>query len=227
MKKLILSIVAIMAAAIGAWAQDYADLIYGRSNVSYENIHYGATKGSGLFLGKEGIGLNGFGIEEMVGFPLSKTNAIDVELGLQLQAAWGGIKTQTAGIENKLNTNLLRINIPLQFIYHFNFDEGRFKVSPSAGIDFRFNLLARETLKTYADGKQIAEDKTNYFSKFDMNDNTFKRFQMGWHVGLTFEYYNLNLNVSYGTDFTPIYNDKVTGTKINTSNFSIGIGATY
>lgn len=225
MKKFILAFALVLTTLFGAKAQEWSDLLYNRMNLTYQNIHY-SSKNNSFFLGEDGLGLNGFGVEYLMGIPLSTEWAMDIEWGLQFQAGWGGVKNTTMALENKCNTNLLRLNIPLQYIYHFNCGNG-FKVSPFVGLDFRFNLLARQTVKVYNNGTQVDEIKTNFFNNWDMHDNKFKRFQMGWHVGLAFEIRKFTISATYGTDFIPLYNLKGTDTKINTANLGVGIGWYY
>ncbi len=47
-------------------------------------------------------------------------------------------------------------------------------------------------------------------SKENMGDKdlTWNRFQMGWHVGVGFQYKPFYLGVHYGTDFIPAYKHK-------------------
>ena len=227
MKKLLLAVTVMMATLFSANAQEWSDLLYNRTNITYQNIHYSAKDNlSGMFLGDDGMSLNGFGIEYLMGIPLSTTWAMDIEWGVQFQAGWGGKKATNFLSKQKYNTNLFRINIPLQYIYHFNCGSG-FRVAPFLGLDFRFNIVAKETLKTFNNGVQTGEWKTNFFNSMDMNDNKFKRFQMGWHVGLALEYYHFTISATYGTDFMPIYSVKPGDGKLNTSNLGVGIGWYY
>lgn len=227
MKKLYLALVLILSTLTYASAQEWSDLLYNRSNITYQNIHY-SGKGvmSNFFNGDPGLGLNGFGAEYLLGLPLSTELTMDIELGTQFQAAWGAKKFTNMMTETKYNTNLFRINIPLQYIYHFYCGKG-FKISPFVGLDFRFNILAKETYKVFSNGTQVDEIKTNFFSKWDMDDNKFKRFQMGWHVGLAFEIHAFTISATYGTDFMPIYSLPNVEGKLNTANLGVGLGFYY
>ena len=226
MKKLFLTLLIGLASITGASGSDWSDMIYNRVNLSYQNIHYGGKNtGVNYFLGEDGVSLNGFGVEGLMGLPLSTKRPMDIEVGLQFQAGWGGLSNYAFMGESKFNTNLFRINIPLQYIYHFNCGSG-FRVSPLAGIDFRFNVIAKETLKTFTGGVQT-EWKTNYFNDKDMGGNKFKRFQLGWHVGLALEYRRFVLSATYGTDFMPIWSEKTRDSKISTATLGVGFGWYY
>ena len=67
----------------------------------------------------------------------------------------------------------------------------------------------------------------------DGDDNTWNRFQMGWHVGVGFQYKPIYLGVQYGTDFIPAYSHKYTYDgesetyKINTGNLKVTLGYVF
>lgn len=236
MKKTLLTITLCLGALL-ANADNYST-----ASLSYDNMHlqYGSNFGEdeGLFMmGQEGNGmsLNGFGLQYSYGFGLGKL-PMNLEVGLK----WNMIFNQTSEkdydydydtkyiFEEKFNTRFMRLSIPISYIYHFNL-KNNIVVAPYAGVDLRFNLLGSTTYKYIESdkyGKVTEEEKWNYFSKEDMGDATFNRFQFGWHLGVRLEYTKIFLGLEYGTDFNPLfsYKDDIYKEHINTGNFSLNIG---
>ncbi len=59
------------------------------------------------------------------------------------------------------------------------------------------------------------------------------RFQMGWQIGVGFEYQKYYLGVQYGTDFIPAYSHKfeydgaTSKPKVNSQALKISLGYTF
>lgn len=226
MKKLFSSLLLLISAICVAHAEDLSGSVYARENTTYQNIHYSASNSiPSLILGQKSIGLNGFATDVMVGVPLSSSLPMHIEFGPQFQFGWGLKELNKSEWNNeKYNTFLFRINVPLRYIYHIPCGD-KVNISPYAGIDFRFNIVSTGSTEFYANQDRISKVRLNYFDKSEMNDETFKRFQMGWHVGVAFEFYNtFVVSANYGTDFMPIYNSKLYNSKIRTANLSVGLG---
>lgn len=80
-------------------------------------------------------------------------------------------------------------------------------------------------------------DWVNVYSDSEENmgdgDYTWNRFQMGWQIGVGFEYQKYYLGVQYGTDFIPAYSHKFewdggsSKPKINSQALKISLGYTF
>lgn len=90
------------------------------------------------------------------------------------------------------------------------------------------------------EGVKEWNDEQDWISVFDDSedamgdkDATWNRFQMGWHVGVGFQYKPIYLGVQYGTDFIPAYSHKYTydgeseTAKINTGNLKVTLGYVF
>ena len=53
-------------------------------------------------------------------------------------------------------------------------------------------------------------------------DYTWNRFQLGWHVGVGFNYKALYLGVNYGTDFINAYKHKKS--HVSSGNLAVTVG---
>ena len=229
---------------MAASAQNYSIV-----SLSYDNtqLWYGSNPSSkaGLSaLGHESnsASLNGFGIQYSYGIGLGD-KPMNVEVGLKFSMGFDSAKESESysgiTVENKVSTQLMRLGIPVSYIYHFNIND-QFAIAPYAGLDFRFNLLAKSTYKATAKGSVAGvsideEEKStlDWFKKDGDNGvgefSTFNRFQMGWHVGVRFEYTKLFLGLEYGTDFIPAMSHSEDGFKhhINTGNFALSVGCKF
>lgn len=70
-------------------------------------------------------------------------------------------------------------------------------------MDFRINLLGKIKYEETYDGDTDSWDG-NLFDDDDMDNEAWKRFQAGWHVGVGFDYRIIHFAVEYGTDFNEI-----------------------
>lgn len=98
--------------------------------------------------------------------------------------------------------NLLSLNIPVNLLYRFNIKDD-FSISPYFGLDFRINLLGKIKYEETYDGDTDSWDG-NLFDDDDMDNEAWKRFQAGWHIGVGFDYRIIHIAIEYGTDFNEI-----------------------
>ena len=215
---------------VTAQAENYSTL-----SVSYDNtqLWYGDNRGNDGGLGAIGVdgnksSLNGFGLQYNYGIGLG-SKPMNIEVGLKWNMGFksASITENYYGdfYENKFSTQFMRLSIPVSYIYHFHVND-MFAIAPYAGLDFRFNLLAKTKWKGYEDGELDYEESWSWFDKAEMGDDVSKRFQMGWHVGVRFEVKKCFLGVEYGTDFMPFWTSKWEGEKshINTGNLAVSVG---
>lgn len=221
---------------------------YNRAGVSYNNTHFGYNKEAG---GKDdSFSTNGFGLEYIHGFNLTESTPIFLEVGANVNfdfgsKTWEGETERISGTDywfRDKETNkkqYINLQVPVNFGYRFNVGEN-FKISPYVGLNFKFNLVGKYKLKGETESNipmnvweaagYDAEDLEwegkwqSVFSKDDMggSDWTWNRFQMGWHVGVGFQYKPFYLGLQYGTDFIPAF--KYEKAKINTGNLKVSLG---
>ncbi|MDE6629674.1 MAG: hypothetical protein K2K36_09945 [Muribaculaceae bacterium] len=111
-----------------------------------------------------------------------------------------------------------------------------------------FNLFSSDKIYdmmigTQGDGSYIPDEEEEAEYRGIAENLTFKRFQMGWQIGVNFEYRNYCLGLEYGLDFLPAYSHKwnyeedvyVPGagyvyvpvtfdTRVNTGTFRLSLG---
>lgn len=140
--------------------------------------------------------------------------------------------------------SMFSAKIPVNLMYAFQIPNSSIMIAPYVGVTGRFNISGtntmkynitedfREFMKDYYgySSKQIDEaygDKdSNLFDKKDMGSDkaTWKRFQLGWQIGLKARFNNTFLvGVSYGTDFSQICE----ASKIKVATTSITLGYTF
>lgn len=219
MKKILLACIAVVA-ALSMNAQSYNIV-----GLSYDYMHMGYPNTDDS---DENITTaNGFGIQYIRGFGIGE-NPMSVEVGAKFNMVFGSKSESYTDFdavgEFKMTNTLGRLAIPVSYAYHFKVAEGM-TLTPYIGVDFRFNLMATGKYKmTYSeDGyKDIEEENINYFNKDDMNDHTYNRFQLGWHLGARLSYEHFTFSVEGGTDFIPLF--KFESYKIDTSNLALTVG---
>ncbi len=250
MKKLILAAAMLAAGTTMVVAQNTG---YNRVGISYDNTNYGFNDLMKLDQEMDGFSTNGVGINYIHGFSLSSSLPMFIETGLNFNIGFGskniGNKEEEDGfwMQKKYKFQNINLQVPVNFVYRFNATED-FSISPYVGLNFKLNLASK--FKTQIDhnlpdeimGELDEEDIEwiegkwcNLFSdsKENMGDKdlTWNRFQMGWHVGVGFQYKPFYLGVQYGTDFIPAYKHKFDFEgypsetyKVNTGNLKITLG---
>lgn len=227
-----------LAATVGAWADGY-----NRVSVSYDNVHFGFnTEMKVLSEGIESASANGFGINYTHGFGLGE-KPMFIETGLSFVAAFGKTNDVVdvdyyyddfSTWHEKLQNMFL--SVPVNYVYRFNVGE-KFTIAPYAGINFKLNLIGKMK-EHYEDEDGVEESEwINVYSSDEKNmgdkDLTWNRFQMGWQVGVGFEYSKVYLGVQYGTDFIPAYSHKFSEggisltPKVNTGALKVSVGYTF
>lgn len=228
-----------LCVASSAMAQDY-----NRVAISYDNTRYSAGGDDKYIdLGDAGdqksIATNGFGLNYIHGFSLSSSLPMFLEVGGNVNFNFYGKSKRPEGAENDYKYQFQNINlqIPVNYTWRFNVVED-FTIAPYAGINFKFNFMQRN--RSYYDSKDTSDDDkkwTNLMSDKEdggvgSKDLTWNMFQMGWQVGVNFQYTNWVLGVQYGTDFIPAYSHTVKGeegakdykSRINTGNLKLSVG---
>lgn len=194
-----LAAAALLAVAGTAAAQDLAQS-FNYVGISYVNNHFGVADKKVLDK-DDAFTLNGFSLDYNHGFSLSSSMPMFVEAGARLIFGFNSDKEADDYDEYKQNTSWMSIAVPVNYSYKFRVADD-FVIKPYTGINFKFNLLGKQKY-TVTELSTGDEDKETYdlFDKKDMGDEPFKRFQMGWQIGVDFQYKPFVLGVEYGLDF--------------------------
>ena len=118
--------------------------------------------------------------------------------------------------------NMFSLKIPVNVIYKYDFPNSSFSIAPFVGVALRYNFSGKlkkevifEDFKDYYDEDYYVEDDFdedeynydhNLFDKKDMGKNgVWKRFQIGWNIGVKAMYKNkYSIGVAYSSDFSEI-----------------------
>ena len=109
---------------------------------------------------------------------------------------------------------MLSATLPVNLAYDWHVSDG-LAIYPYAGLFARLNILAKK--KVERNGKSHTYDA---FSKDDMGDNTWDRFQFGWQAGV-----NCRISETFivGGGFWMDLNEITEHTKIYGFNATLGI----
>lgn len=196
----LLAATALLAVAGSATAQDLTES-FNYAGVSYVNTHFGVADKKELDK-DDAFTLNGFSLDYNHGFSLSSSMPMFVEVGGRLIFGFNSDKESDGTYyDYKQNTSWMSLAIPVNYSYKIGVTDD-FVIKPYTGLNFKFNLLGKQkyTETELATGD---EDKDTYdlFDKKDMGEEPFKRFQMGWQIGVDFQYKPFVLGVEYSLDF--------------------------
>lgn len=261
MKKVFLTL-ACAACTMALSAEDY-----NRIGISFDHTGYSfnkelwATENSNLKDPVKGFGMNGVGINYIHGFSLSESIPLYLETGANIDFMFGSKKIyDDAESKNTLKTSNINMQVPVNIAYKFNINDD-FSITPYLGINFKVNFSTKfkgeyenkitgEKEKTDWFSLYSSEDIVKYYSGWEPEDGPisdeakekaddlkWNRFQMGWQVGVGFQYKPIYLGVQWGTDFIPAYDTKFETTvagetisyhpKVNTNNLKVTLGYVF
>lgn len=196
--------------------------------------------------GADDLSFTGFSFSYAKGFSIAKQIPLFVEAGINATYAFNTQDSEDndeleylkdEGYNMELKTTLFSLNIPVNLAYKFSLTNSNLSIVPYLGVNFRGNIIGKSKYKL-ADGlgedsyydseKEFWEDFEEEFGKQDTNnfdkketgskDATWKRFQMGWQIGIGLNYKQLYASIGYGKDFTELCK-KV---KISTTSITLG-----
>lgn len=161
-------------------------------------------------------GFNGFSLGYSRAISLSSSTPLFLEAGLAGQfSLWKeDYKYKTDKI------SILSLKAPVNLIYKFDLPNSTVSLLPFAGLTLRGNLWGEEKYE-YEDDLGSHSKSYNLFDKDDMDGkaNTWKRFQIGWQIGLKARFAErFIISGSYGTDFSEIKKKF----KVHTGTVSVG-----
>lgn len=159
-------------------------------------------------------------------------------IGSYWSVSWNG-----GNYDLKASYSTLNLKVPVNLAYKFTF--GDVSLIPYAGLNFKLNLLGKmkfalddsddlpegsseedlwDDLKDYNDFSQ----STNLLDKKEMEDNlgadkdqVWKRFQMGWQIGVGLDYNNLHVGLGYTKDIMELCK------KVKTSSVMVSLGYNF
>lgn len=193
--------------------------------------------------GVDDLSFTGFSFGYTKGFCISKQIPFYVEVGINAMYAFNTEDSEDNksliwdGYKMERKTTLFSMNVPVNLAYKFSLTNSSLSITPYLGINFRGNIIGKSKHKL-ADGlgkdsyyesekefwEEYEEDgvkqEINYFDKKETGskDATWKRFQMGWQIGVGLNYNKLYIGVGYGKDFTELCK-KI---KIATTSITLG-----
>lgn len=190
----------------------------------------------------------GFSFGYTKGFSITKQFPLFVEAGINAIYAFNSIDSddnealkyfKENGYEIEYKTKLFSVSIPINLVYKFSFNNNDLSVMPYVGINFKGNIIGKSKFemitdlgsdneKTFWEVWDNNEDMVEEFGKHEQNmfdkketgnkDATWKRFQMGWQIGVGLNYKQLYVGVGYGKDFTELCKK----TKVATTSITLG-----
>ncbi len=203
-----LAVALVATVAVNASAQEITDN-YNRVNIGY-HLNFLSTNDDD----SEVPNLNGMSVSYVHGFHITSMPMF-IETGLKLSAGFGSESYE----DETSKLRLMSLTVPVNYVYKFQVADG-VALAPYAGFDFKVHLLGKQK-NEYEDGSETLD----IFSKDDMEGLEFKRFQMGWHIGVGAEWNSFYGGLEFGTDFLKFMDYE--GYHINTGTFAVNIGYNF
>ena len=118
--------------------------------------------------------------------------------------------------------------VPVNLAFRFGFNDNKVAITPYLGLNFRVNLAGNLKTETEYDDDYYGDSDTTDDKLFDDSDeemgkSAFKRFQVGFNVGVNLAFSGFNIGIGYTTDFNKICSafDKYDG-KLGVTTISVG-----
>lgn len=215
---------------------------YNRVGISYTNT--GLSSHDYDFIEDEDhMSLNGFALEYIHGFSLSKTLPMFIETGAKINFGFGAAAGDEYDyydleVTPKLQMQNIYLAVPVNYAYKFGIGDNC-AITPYLGLNLKLHLMGRFREKNDVDGDlddydidedDLTGDWVNIFSDDDEDgmgdkDYTWNRFQLGWHIGVGFNYKRLYVGINYGTDFIKAF--KYKKSTVNSGNLAVTVGFNF
>lgn len=158
-------------------------------------------------------------------FSVSQSIPLFVETGIAAQYSFWSKSDKYHGVDIEYKINILSAKVPVSLMYKWDIPNSSIAIVPNAGLDLRFNIIGKLKGEASYEGKTESES-ISLFDDDEMKEKgssfggeAWKRFQIGWHVGVNAIFAEKFLvGFSYGTDFMDIVKD----VKINTASVTLG-----
>lgn len=161
-------------------------------------------------------------------FSVSQSVPLFVETGIAAQYSFWSKSDKIYAYDSydvEYKINMLSAKVPLNLMYRWDIPNSSVAIVPNAGLDFRFNIIGKFKVEASNKGDTMSES-ISLFDDDEMKEKgsfvggeAWKRFQLGWHVGVNAIFAEKFLvGFSYGTDFMDIAKDM----KVNTASVTLG-----
>lgn len=151
-----------------------------------------------------------------------------VEFGGNFQYSFGKEEFGGDYESYKYKLNMYSLNVPVNVAFRFGFNDNKVEITPYLGLNFRVNLAGNMKIEYEIDDDYYSDSDSIEAKLFDDSDeemgvNAFKRFQVGFNVGVNFTFSGFNIGVGYTTDFNKICSalDEYDG-KLGVTTISVG-----
>lgn len=147
--------------------------------------------------------------ESFTSLALTYTNAIPLTQSFPLYLEWGIGGQYSFYSEDDFKIKYVSLKVPVNLIYDFEIPNTSISIDPFLGLKLRGNIWG-----------QAKEDGDDSIDLFDSDEGDWKRFQIGWNIGVKAKFNNkFFVGLSYGSDFSEMAEDM----KINETSISLGI----
>ena len=163
--------------------------------------------------------LHGASFSYLYGIKLNPSQPIFLEVGgkiaYHMKKEKEDVNIEDVTYHMDVTDKVETLSVPVNLTYRIALGNGKVSLSPFAGITFKANLLAKETVSF-----KYEDETLNLFDKDDVGkDSQWKRFQVGWQVGINLDTNSgFSIGLHHGYDFNNICK------KTTTSNWSVTLG---
>ncbi|MBO5801072.1 MAG: hypothetical protein J6R16_02220 [Alistipes sp.] len=148
-----------------------------------------------------------------------------LEFGGNFQYSFGKEEIEDDYESIKYKLNMYSLNVPVNLAFRFGFNDNKVEITPYLGLNFRVNLAGNMKTEYEIEDDYYGESYSESIevklfddSYEEMSDSAFKRFQVGFNVGVNFAFSGFNIGVGYTTDFNEISYDG----KLGVTTISVG-----
>ena len=134
-----------------------------------------------------------------------------VEFGGNFQYSFGKEEIGDDYESIKYKLNMYSLNVPVNLAFRFGFNDNKVEITPYLGLNFRVNLAGNMKLEYEYEDDYYGDSGSYDVKLFDDSEeemgqikSAFKRFQVGFNVGVNFAFSGFNIGVGYTTDFNKI-----------------------
>lgn len=162
---------------------------YNLVSISYRYDYFGSDY--------DHVGFNGFSADYIHGFSVSRKLPLYVETG-------GSFGYTTKKYAKGMHGGYGVINVPANCAYRFAIPKTPIVILPYVGLNFKLNVIG---------SNNVGKDTQSWYDDYD-----YKRFQVGFNIGVGVSYQKVYFGLNWGPDFNDIAKNTSSGT------FKISLG---
>lgn len=167
--------------------------------------------------------MNGFSFQWNTNKKVVQSVPLYVGYGVGVQYSFYKDEEDDDYFEVETATRFLSAKIPVDFLYRFDVPSTNVTILPYVGLDAVVHILGKITMTASYEDEEESESYS-FFDKDDMGDDTYRRFNIDWHIGAKLMFNGKwFLGAAYEGQVLKLYSKNKSSIGFGQANLSVGL----